>query len=137
MYLFKAKQAAASELERACQEHGVTIDQVRSVLASEPRLASALFKAPHRYAGTAADVVAHVAPWITHSAAERLQQRLGSLAEKSGALIRSSPERAVELAQGVASAVPTFARRAREDAVLIWERRRSRGQDAAMNSAAQ
>jgi predicted nucleotide-binding protein (sugar kinase/HSP70/actin superfamily) len=137
MYLFKAKQAAASELERACQEHGVTIDQVRSVLASEPRLASALFKAPHRYAGTAADVVAHVAPWITHSAAERLQLRLGSLAEKSGALIRSSPERAVELAQGVASAVPTFARRAREDAVLIWERRRSRGQDAAMNSAAQ
>jgi hypothetical protein len=40
MYLFKAKQAAAAELERACAEHGVTKEQVQALLDANPRYAS-------------------------------------------------------------------------------------------------
>jgi predicted nucleotide-binding protein (sugar kinase/HSP70/actin superfamily) len=46
MYLFKAKQAAAAELQRACTDHGVSESQVRAFLQSSPRLRSALHKAP-------------------------------------------------------------------------------------------
>jgi len=54
MYLFKAKQAAAAEYDRALAEHGVTLDQVKTFLAKNPRYASSLHKPPHAYAGVAA-----------------------------------------------------------------------------------
>src|SRR5205085_9506800 len=75
MYLFKAKQAALAELERACTEHGVTMEQVRAALVEYPRFARALHKAPHKYAGTAADLVAQVAPYATRSRPQRWRGR--------------------------------------------------------------
>ena len=47
MYLFKAKQAATAEFERALEEHGVTREQVKRVPRGDPRFASPLHKAPH------------------------------------------------------------------------------------------
>src|ERR1700760_3618239 len=75
MYLFKAKQAALAELDRACVEHGVTLEQGGAFLDANPRFDSALHKAPHTYAGTAADLVAQVAPYITKTRAERWRGR--------------------------------------------------------------
>jgi predicted nucleotide-binding protein (sugar kinase/HSP70/actin superfamily) len=73
MYMFKARAAAEAELERACTEHGVTVDQVRSYIATPAgkRFRSSLYKPPHAYAGTAADMVAAIAPYITKTATER------------------------------------------------------------------
>src|SRR6202035_117031 len=65
MYLFKAKQVANAEYERALQEHGLTREQVATFLAATPRFASPLYRAAHHYAGTSADTVAAVAPYIT------------------------------------------------------------------------
>jgi len=63
MFLFKARQRAAEEFERTLKEHGVTAEQVREFLKTSP-YGSSLYKAPHRVAGTGADLVHHVAPFI-------------------------------------------------------------------------
>src|SRR5207253_1881570 len=67
MYLFKAKQAAVAEYDRALVEHGVTKEQVRSFLDANPKYESPLHKAAHSYAGNCADIVAEIAPFITKS----------------------------------------------------------------------
>ncbi|HVR03741.1 MAG TPA: 2-hydroxyglutaryl-CoA dehydratase, partial [Polyangia bacterium] len=71
MYLFKAKQAALAEYERALETHGVTREQVKAFLDANP-----LYKAPHSYAGCSADMVAAVAPYITKTRAQRWMDRL-------------------------------------------------------------
>ena len=76
MYLFKARQAAAAEFERALGEHGVTLEQVKTFLAKNPRFASPLHKPPHAYAGCAADLVAEIAPRITKTRWERTRDRV-------------------------------------------------------------
>jgi hypothetical protein len=126
MYLFKAKQSALAELERACQEHGVTIDQVRAFIESHPRFERALHKAPHKYAGTAADLVAEVAPYITKSRLERWYGRAQSLATRSGAAARQSPHMVVAMFKSAVEAAPEVAARVKEDVALFREVRRSK-----------
>jgi hypothetical protein len=137
MYLFKAKQAALAELDAACAQHGVTIDQVRGLLASDGRLSNALYKAPHRYAGTVADVVADVAPRITLSPAERWRRQLASAAAASSGLLRRSPKSAAEFARGAAMALPVIARRAREEVVMLREVRNARRPESVVDAAAE
>jgi predicted nucleotide-binding protein (sugar kinase/HSP70/actin superfamily) len=139
MYLFKAKQAAALELERACEEHGVTLDQVRSFLSEHPRFAGALHKAPHAYAGTAADLVAEVAPYITKSPAALWRDRIGGLARRSSAAASRSPHMVVAMVKSAVHAAPEVAARVKEDLTLVRELRRSRkGQpQPAMDAAAE
>ncbi len=137
MYLFKAKQAAVAELDAACAHHGVTVGQVREILAANRGLSSALFKAQHRYAGTAADVVAHVAPRITLSPAERWSRRVASLVSATSAVVRRSPQSAVDLARDAAGALPILARRAREDVVMLVERGGGRRAQPVTDAAAE
>jgi predicted nucleotide-binding protein (sugar kinase/HSP70/actin superfamily) len=128
MYLFKAKQAAVAELERACSEHGVTMDQVRGVLASRRRFAGALHKAPHRYAGTAADLVAEVAPYIKRSRADQWRAwraRVHAAVRRSSEVARKSPGAAVRLVKSASEAAPVLAARLKEDVVLYRELRRA------------
>jgi predicted nucleotide-binding protein (sugar kinase/HSP70/actin superfamily) len=139
MYLFKAKQAAAAELERACAEHGVSIEQVRALLEATPRFAGSLHKAPHRYAGTGADLVAQVAPYITKSRAQRWRDRLGSIAQHSGGMARRSPHMVVQMFKTAAAAAPEVAARVKEDVAMYRELRRAKhkNEPAAMQSAAE
>jgi hypothetical protein len=86
MYMFKARIAADKELARAYEESGVTEAQVRAFLEKHPRYASPLHHAPHgKYAGSAASLVAEVAPLITQSAVTRAahgaRRALGSVKE--------------------------------------------------------
>jgi len=55
MYLFKAKQAAIAEYERALTENGVTRDQVKAFLDSSPKFRSPFYKPAHKYCGNNAD----------------------------------------------------------------------------------
>jgi predicted nucleotide-binding protein (sugar kinase/HSP70/actin superfamily) len=126
MYLFKAKQAAAQELERACGEHGMTVPQLRAFLETSPRFASPLHKAPHRYAGTAADLVAQVAPYVHQSRVERWRDRVVSLVQRSGDAARRSPQRVAGLVKSAASAAPVVATRLKQDVALYQELRRAR-----------
>ncbi len=138
MYLFKAKQAAGAELERAYQEHGVTADEVRAFLRKS-RFGGALHKAPHAYAGTAADLVAQVAPYLTQSRAARWGAKLSALARRSSETARKSPHMVVSLVKNAAAAAPELASRVKEDVALYREQRRAKKAEAprAMDAAAE
>jgi len=57
MMLFKARQAAQREAQEALDAYGMTMDDVKRTLNRIPFAKSALFKAPHFHASTAADMV--------------------------------------------------------------------------------
>jgi hypothetical protein len=61
MFLFKAKLRAQAEFDAACEEEGVTPEQVRN-FARGTRFEDFRFLPPHRKAGSAADFVHYVGP---------------------------------------------------------------------------
>jgi predicted nucleotide-binding protein (sugar kinase/HSP70/actin superfamily) len=115
MYMFKAKAAAAAELERVCAEQGVTVDQVRAFLDANPRYGAALHKAPHAAAGSAADVVAEVAPLIRSSGVERALRAAKLTAATGARALRQSPAAVAKTASGAMSAARQLAGWIRED----------------------
>jgi predicted nucleotide-binding protein (sugar kinase/HSP70/actin superfamily) len=140
MYLFKAKQAAIAELERAHVENGVTPEQVRAFLDANPRFDRALHKAPHAYAGTAADLVAEVAPYITKTRAQRWRGRALAFASRSSEAARKSPHMVIAVVKSAVDAAPEVAARLKEDVALLREARRAKKsapQQAAMDAAAE
>ena len=138
MYLFKAKQAAAAEYERALSEHGVTQEQVKAFLDAHPRFASPLRKAPHVYAGTAADVVAEVAPYITMGRGERWAKRAKALVSRTAEAAERAPHLVVHVAKAAATRAPEIAAKVREDLAIVQElRRQKRPSPQPMADAAQ
>ncbi len=99
MYLFKARQVAEAEYQKALEETGITDAQMKDFLAKSPRFSSPLYKPPHIKAGTAADMVYAVAPYITQTRAERAV---------------SSAKRGFEALRKVAAAAPGLVSKAVE-----------------------
>ncbi len=124
MYLFKAKQVAIAEYDRALETHGVTREQVRRFLETTPRFSSPLYKAPHAYAGNCADLVAAVAPYITKSRGQRWKERLTGAGKKSADLVQQSPQMVVKIVKGAVEAAPDVLERVKIDAKLFAETRR-------------
>jgi hypothetical protein len=123
MYLFKAKQAALAEYDRALEEHGVTREQVEAFIAANPKYARALHKAPHVYAGTSADIVAEVAPHITMTRRERLALRARKLFSRTKETARKTPHRVVSFVRAAIENAPEIAARAKQDVLLLREMR--------------
>jgi len=136
MYLFKAKQAATAELEKAHEEHGVTREQVAEFLKQNPRYASPLHKPPHAYAGVAADLVAEVAPLIKLSRMERLRARVLGAAKKTQTAVTSAPHMVVELYKNAKEQAPAIASRVKEDITILREQRAAKKKAPADLSAA-
>jgi predicted transcriptional regulator len=67
MFMFKARLMAQEEVKKAYIECGVTEEQVREFLAKNPKYASPLHHAPHKKAGSAANLIHEVAPMIKHT----------------------------------------------------------------------
>ena len=63
MYLFKARQRAREEFDKALETEGVTQDELTDALGRS-RFADTFFVPPHYAAGTAADMVHLLAPFI-------------------------------------------------------------------------
>ena len=61
MQLFKAKQLAKKEVERALAETGMTMDEVRAYLAKHPEMNSAFHRSPHVGGASTTDLVYEVA----------------------------------------------------------------------------
>jgi predicted nucleotide-binding protein (sugar kinase/HSP70/actin superfamily) len=121
MQLFKAKQLAAKEVEKALADTGLTMDEVRAWLAKHPSFNSAFHKAPHRAGSTTADLVYEVAARksklgylkhrvveaVTRAEAKReheMHERLLDVARKAAAKVRSKKsvvQVAPEVAEGV------------------------------------
>jgi predicted nucleotide-binding protein (sugar kinase/HSP70/actin superfamily) len=76
MFLFKARQKAREEFDAALAQYGVTADEVRAHLA-RTRYRDGLIAAPHRVAGTAADLVHELGPVVAARGAGRLRARAG------------------------------------------------------------
>lgn len=60
MQLFKAKQQAQKEVDKALADVGMTMDEVRAYLAKHPSMTSPFHRAPHKAGCTAADLVYEV-----------------------------------------------------------------------------
>ncbi|HEY1815278.1 MAG TPA: 2-hydroxyglutaryl-CoA dehydratase [Kofleriaceae bacterium] len=60
MQLFKAKQLAQKEVDKALADVGMTMDEVRAYLKKHPSLNTAFHRAPHKAGSTAADLVYEV-----------------------------------------------------------------------------
>ncbi len=82
MYLFKAKQAAQAEVDRALEEVGLDLEQVGSFMGKHRRFAHALFHPEHRGTTTAVDVVRAVA-----QARRPIWQRLGKFLPKRSSVL--------------------------------------------------
>ena len=99
---------------------------MRAFLDANPRFDRALHKAPHAYAGTAADLVAEVAPYITKTRVERWRGRVDAFASRSGAAARKSPHMVVAIVKSAVEAAPDLAARLKEDVALLREARRAK-----------
>jgi predicted nucleotide-binding protein (sugar kinase/HSP70/actin superfamily) len=131
MYLFKAKQAAAAEYERALAEHGVTREQVAAFLEATPRFRSPFYKAEHVYAGNNADLVAAVAPYITKSRGERWRERLTTLVTGAKDVATKTPHVVVNVFESAVSEAPAVLARVKEDVTLFRELRAQKKKAAA------
>jgi predicted nucleotide-binding protein (sugar kinase/HSP70/actin superfamily) len=123
MYLFKARQAAAAEYEKALGEHGVTLEQVKGFLAKSKRFGGTLHKAPHAYGGTPADLVAEIAPYIKKSRAQRWRERITAFGKTSSAAVVNAPHMVVQLVETTVKSAPEVAQRVKEDIALMRELR--------------
>ena len=117
MFLFKAKQAARDELDRALVENGVTLEQVQAFLEKNPRFGHSLRKPEHRYAGTAADLVNEVAPYITGNVFSRTVTRAKKLAK----VAKETAPKVAATAKAVWADRADLLARAREDLTVVRE----------------
>lgn len=117
MYMFKARIAADEELQRTYKELGLTEPQVRDFLAKNPRFASPLHKPPHVIAGTAADLLHEVAPYLTQTRAQRVTKRAQSVAGAVMGVVKAAPVAAAKAASAVRD--PEFKERVKADVALL------------------
>ncbi len=87
MQLFKAKQLAQKEVDKALADVGMTIEEVRAYLAKHPALMHPFHRSPHKAGCTAADLVYEVGA---------RKNRLGFLKQRVVALVTGKEEKAHE-----------------------------------------
>ncbi len=88
MYLFKAKQAAQAELERALAETGLTLERMREFMQKNPRYGSSLHHAPHSAGTTTSDLVYEIAKVIDKSPLQRALLDVKRIGQQGGAALR-------------------------------------------------
>ncbi len=100
MYLFKARQRAREEFEAALTKHGVTEAQLREELDKHPR--AALHHPAHIGAGTGADWVHEVAPYVGKGRIGRLALTAGrTLGRAKNYATKVIPHRASKVRQAL------------------------------------
>jgi predicted nucleotide-binding protein (sugar kinase/HSP70/actin superfamily) len=92
MFLFKARQAAQKEYTDLLDRLGLTREQVESFFANNARWASPLHRSPHAAAGTAADRLAEVAPFVGKSPIEARLLQARQMAGRAVATLRAAPD---------------------------------------------
>ena len=102
MQLFKAKQQAQKEVDKALADVGMTIDEVRGYLAKHPAMMSPFHRAPHKAGCTAADLVYEVGARKNRLSflKERVINRVTGKAEKIHA---EAHERLLQVARNAAA----------------------------------
>jgi predicted nucleotide-binding protein (sugar kinase/HSP70/actin superfamily) len=134
MSLFKARLAAQAEYQAMLDRLGVSADDVRAFFDAHPDFGSGLHRSPHAAAGTAADRLAEIAPYLGKSAAAIGVLRMQAAGRRAWATARSLPDAAAKLRRRVAERAPTLLAQAREE----WQQwREARSARPAKQSEAQ
>jgi hypothetical protein len=126
MYLFKAKQAALADFEKALEVTGLTVEQVRDFLAKDRKLGNALHHPIHRAASTPADVVYEVADCIGKSRWQRGFESAKRMAADAGEWLvsarKNAPENAHKARKLIGQASSELAEIVKEQAPVLANR---------------
>jgi predicted nucleotide-binding protein (sugar kinase/HSP70/actin superfamily) len=118
MYLFKARQAAAEDFERALEKTGISLERLRAFLKANPKYAAGLHKSPHYAASTPADLVHEVAEIIDLTPAQRVlhhaKKAARATAEYLGSAAKNAPTNARAAAALIAEGAAEVAEIAKE-----------------------
>jgi predicted nucleotide-binding protein (sugar kinase/HSP70/actin superfamily) len=115
MFLFKARLAAQKEYADLLAKLGVSADDVRSFLTAHPEFATGLHRAPHAAAGTAADRLTEVAPFIGKSPSEIRVLKARALASSAIAGVRGIPGLIAGMRKNLAARGPVLLAQAKEE----------------------
>jgi len=115
MFLFKARLSAQKEYAEALAKLGLDAAKVRQFFGAHPEMASGLHRSPHAAAGTAADRLAEVAPFIGKSEREIRVLKAKMFAQKTVAAARALPGFLAKLRKRAAERSPVLFEQAREE----------------------
>jgi predicted nucleotide-binding protein (sugar kinase/HSP70/actin superfamily) len=105
MYLFKARQAAVEDFERALEKTGLSLEKLRAFLKANPKYGAALHKSPHYAASTPADLVHEVAEIVDLSPAARALHGVKKAAQASVEFLASAAKNAPSNARTAAALI--------------------------------
>jgi predicted nucleotide-binding protein (sugar kinase/HSP70/actin superfamily) len=105
MYLFKARQAAVEDFDRALEKTGLTLERLRAFLKANPKYATALHRSPHYAASTPADLVHEVAEVIDRSPAERALRTTKRALAATGSFLTNAAKNAPSNARAAAQLI--------------------------------
>jgi hypothetical protein len=115
MFLFKARLAAQKEYKERLDQLGVSADDVRAFLTAHPALASGLRRSPHAAAGSAADRLSELAPYLGKTEAELRVLRAKALVSRTLASARALPSTLTTLRGRLKRRAPALFAQAREE----------------------
>jgi hypothetical protein len=115
MFLFKARLAAQKEYAEMLERFGLDAEQVRVFQDKHPGFGSPLHRAPHAAAGTAADRLAEVAPYIGKSEAQIKLMQAKAAVGTLVAAAKAAPGWIAGLRKKLVEKGPVLVSRAREE----------------------
>jgi hypothetical protein len=116
MFLFKARQRAQQEMEQALAEHGISREQAQAFLQGS-RYGSALYRAPHRMAGTGADLIHEIGPLVGKSRLGRACVHAARAAQRVRDVARKDVPKAAANVRRVAPYLPAVGRWAASEGI--------------------
>src|SRR4051812_905155 len=119
MYLFKARQAAGEEFERALATTGLSVEKLRAFLQANPKYAAGLHKSPHAGGSTPVDLVHEVAGVVDLTPAQRTFKAVREKAESAFEFLTNA---AKDAPASTKSAAVLFAQAAAELAEIAKEK---------------
>ena len=131
MYLFKAKQAAQAEFDKALVDTGLSLEQINDFLSANPRYASSLHLPPHAAAHTGADLIYEIAKVYGKSKLQLVAIR----AQSAFAALRDSALKTGSEAPEKAQAAVAFAREAAVELFTIAKEKAPGAAEAALGKA--
>jgi len=108
MYLFKARLRATEEFDAALAKHGVTRDELAEYVAGT-RYANGLVRPPHRVAGSGADLVHALAPFVKASRLGRARLHVQARIEGVQRTAKKEGRWALRTAQSMGPYLPALA----------------------------
>src|SRR4030095_8272698 len=105
MYLFKARQAATEDFERALEATGMTVEKLRAFLKANPKYAAGLHKSPHYAASTPADLVHEVAEIVDLTPAQGVLRQAKKALEATASFATSTVKKAPSNARAAAALI--------------------------------